>query len=49
MGDGRAEGSSAVTEGGKLQSLSTLECIFTPLKVCNLRVRMKGFIVYFSV
>ena len=34
---------------GKLQSHSTPECTFTPLKVRNLRVQMKGFSVYFSV
>ena len=43
MGDGGAEGSSAIGDGDKLQCHSCLmlmECEFPSLKVCNLKVCM---------
>jgi len=45
MGDGGAEGSSAIADGGKLQFYSCLmlvEHTFTSLKCCNLNVYMLG-------
>lgn len=43
LGEGRAKGSSAVGDGGKLQfhsGLTLMEPTFTSLKVQNLKVRM---------
>ena len=41
MGDGKAEGSSAIGEKGQLHScLMLTERSFTSLKVCNLKIRM---------
>ena len=40
MGDGRAEGLSAIGDGGQAAISLTPERTFSSLKVCNLKVRM---------
>ena len=41
VGDGRAEGLSAIGDGGQFHSCLTLmKCMFTSLKVHNLKVHM---------
>ena len=41
MGDGRAEGSSAIGDRGQAAiSLTLMECTLESLKVCNLKVRI---------